>query len=175
MVDTSSLTLGWRRSKNGRIMFGSLGFNEILFIMVLALLIFGPKRLPQIGRTIGKTMGEFRRATNDLKQSMEVEMTLAEERERAAKAPQPKPATGTEPRQELTALPIAEGEAEVETGAEAGAGAEPAAEPVDDQPDFGVPEPVAADETSADADADSAAETDRSVEPDPAVRPPEGS
>ena len=81
-------------------MFGSLSFNEILFIMVLALLIFGPKRLPQIGRTIGKTLGEFRRATGDLKRSMEVEMTMAEERETAAGAPSPRLVADSEPRRQ---------------------------------------------------------------------------
>ncbi|MDX1385093.1 MAG: twin-arginine translocase TatA/TatE family subunit, partial [Thermoanaerobaculia bacterium] len=44
---------------------GPLGVPELIFILVLALLIFGPKRLPEIGRTIGKAMGEFRRATTD--------------------------------------------------------------------------------------------------------------
>lgn len=61
-------------------MFGSLSFHEIFFIMVLALLIFGPKRLPQIGRTIGRALGEFRRASSDFKRSIEVEMSLDEER-----------------------------------------------------------------------------------------------
>ena len=59
-------------------MLGSLGFHEIMFILVLALLIFGPKRLPEIGRTIGRAMGEFRRATNDLKRSIDVEASKAE-------------------------------------------------------------------------------------------------
>ena len=59
-------------------MLGSLGFHEIMFILVLALLIFGPKRLPEIGRTIGRAMGEFRRATNDLKRSIDVEASMAE-------------------------------------------------------------------------------------------------
>lgn len=60
-------------------MIGSLGFSEILFILVLALLIFGPRRLPQIGRTLGRGLAEFRRATGDLKRSIETEMTLDEE------------------------------------------------------------------------------------------------
>ena len=89
-------------------MFGSLSFNEILFIMVLALLIFGPKRLPQIGRTVGKTLGEFRRATSDLKRSMEVEMTMAEERETAAGDPPTRIVDGTEARRAPETAPDGE-------------------------------------------------------------------
>jgi TatA/E family protein of Tat protein translocase len=59
-------------------MFGSLGFTEIAFILVLALLLFGPKRLPEIGRTIGKGLGEFRRASNDLRRTLENEVALEE-------------------------------------------------------------------------------------------------
>ena len=59
-------------------MFGSLGFPEILFILVLALLVFGPRRLPEMGRTIGRALGEFRRATGDLKRSIDREMSEAE-------------------------------------------------------------------------------------------------
>ena len=57
-------------------MFGSLGFTEIAFILLLALLLFGPKRLPEIGRTIGKGMAEFRRASNDLRRTLEQEVAL---------------------------------------------------------------------------------------------------
>lgn len=60
-------------------MIGSLGFTEIVFILVLALLIFGPKRLPEVGRTLGKGMKEFRRATSDLKRSIEQEIDLSDE------------------------------------------------------------------------------------------------
>lgn len=63
-------------------MFGSLGFTEIAFILVLALLLFGPKRLPEIGRTIGKGLGEFRRASNDLRRTLENEVALEEAGER---------------------------------------------------------------------------------------------
>lgn len=67
-------------------MFGPLGFQEVLFIVVLALLIFGPKRLPEIGRTIGKGMAQFRKASNDLKRSIETEIAL-EERPQAPRRP----------------------------------------------------------------------------------------
>jgi TatA/E family protein of Tat protein translocase len=59
-------------------LFGSLGFTEIAFVLVLALLLFGPKRLPEIGRTIGKGMAEFRRASNDLRRTLEREVQLDE-------------------------------------------------------------------------------------------------
>ena len=59
-------------------MFGSLGLPEILFILVLALLVFGPRRLPEVGRTIGRALGEFRRATGDLKRSFDQEMSSFE-------------------------------------------------------------------------------------------------
>jgi sec-independent protein translocase protein TatA len=59
-------------------MLGSLGFPEILFILLLALLVFGPKRLPEVGRKVGRALGEFRRATGDLKRSIDREMTIAD-------------------------------------------------------------------------------------------------
>ncbi len=60
-------------------MFGSLGFPEILLILVLALLIFGPKRLPEVGRTLGKGLSEFRRASTDLKRTVNAELSLDED------------------------------------------------------------------------------------------------
>ena len=59
-------------------MFGTLGLPEILFILVLALLVFGPRRLPEMGRTIGKALGEFRRATGDLKRTFDRETSAFE-------------------------------------------------------------------------------------------------
>ncbi len=57
-------------------MFGPLGFQELLLILGIALLIFGPRKLPEIGRTIGRGMGEFRRATNELKRTIEHEVDV---------------------------------------------------------------------------------------------------
>lgn len=70
-------------------MFGPLGFPEMLFIVVLALLIFGPKRLPEVGRTIGKGMAQFRKATSDLKRTIETEIALDEQPPRPAARPSP--------------------------------------------------------------------------------------
>ncbi len=54
-------------------MFG-IGGPELIFILVLALLIFGPKRLPQIGRTLGKGMAEFRKASTELQRAINTEL-----------------------------------------------------------------------------------------------------
>lgn len=53
---------------------GPLGIQEMVFIFVFALLIFGPKKLPELGRTFGKGMAEFRRASNELKSTFQREM-----------------------------------------------------------------------------------------------------
>ena len=76
----------------------NLGPAELIFILILALLIFGPKRLPELGRTIGKGMAEFRKASNDLKRSIESEMHEVEEAQRPAvtRLPQ-RPPAGTAP------------------------------------------------------------------------------
>jgi TatA/E family protein of Tat protein translocase len=59
-------------------MFGSLGVPELLLIFVVILIVFGPRRIPEIGRTLGKAMGEFRKATDDLKSTIEREVRLEE-------------------------------------------------------------------------------------------------
>jgi TatA/E family protein of Tat protein translocase len=57
---------------------GPLGWQETIFIFVLALLIFGPKKLPELGRTIGKAMTEFRRASSELRSTYDREMRSIE-------------------------------------------------------------------------------------------------
>jgi sec-independent protein translocase protein TatA len=52
----------------------SLGFGEILIILVLALLIFGPRRLPEMGRTIGRSLREFRRTTSEIRSELEADL-----------------------------------------------------------------------------------------------------
>jgi TatA/E family protein of Tat protein translocase len=59
-------------------MFGSLGIPELLLIFVVILIVFGPRRIPEIGRTLGKALGEFRKATDDLKSTIEREVRLEE-------------------------------------------------------------------------------------------------
>lgn len=62
-----------------------LGLPEVIFIFVLALLIFGPKKLPELGRSFGKSMAEFRRASNDLKSTFQREMDSIDEESKQVK------------------------------------------------------------------------------------------
>jgi TatA/E family protein of Tat protein translocase len=62
-------------------MFGPLGVPELLLIFALVLIVFGPRRIPEIGRTLGKALGEFRKATDDLKNTIEREVRLEELKE----------------------------------------------------------------------------------------------
>jgi TatA/E family protein of Tat protein translocase len=62
-------------------MFGSLGFPELLMIFVVALIVFGPRKLPEIGRTLGKALGEFKKATDELKNTIEKEVQVEELKE----------------------------------------------------------------------------------------------
>ena len=66
-------------------MFQSLGMTELVIIMVIALIIFGPRRLPDLGRSLGKSIGEFRRASNELKSTLEEEIRMEEVKEQRAK------------------------------------------------------------------------------------------
>jgi TatA/E family protein of Tat protein translocase len=59
-------------------MFGSLGVPELLLIFAVILIVFGPRRIPEIGRTLGKALGEFRKATDDLKSTIEREVRIEE-------------------------------------------------------------------------------------------------
>lgn len=61
--------------------FGSIGGGEILLILALALLLFGPRKIPQVSRTIAKTLAEFRKASSDLKLNLEREIDMEAIRE----------------------------------------------------------------------------------------------
>jgi sec-independent protein translocase protein TatB len=59
-------------------MFGSVGGGEIILLLVLALLLFGPRKLPKIGRTIGSALSEFRKATTEFRSNLEREVDLTD-------------------------------------------------------------------------------------------------
>jgi TatA/E family protein of Tat protein translocase len=67
------------RNKKGCIhMFGPLGLPELILIFAVALIVFGPRRLPEIGRTLGKALGEFKKASDELKSTIEREVRADE-------------------------------------------------------------------------------------------------
>jgi sec-independent protein translocase protein TatA len=75
-------------------MFGSIGMPELIIIFVIALIIFGPRKLPELGRSLGKSLAEFKRASNELKSTLEEEIRIEEQQQRAEAT---KPAAHTTP------------------------------------------------------------------------------
>lgn len=66
-------------------MFGSIGMPELIVIFVIALVVFGPRRLPELGRSLGRTVNEFKRASSNLQETWEREVN--EEASRTSTAP----------------------------------------------------------------------------------------
>jgi sec-independent protein translocase protein TatA len=63
-------------------MLGSIGMPELIIIFVIALIIFGPRKLPELGRSLGKSLAEFKRASNELRSTLEEEIRLEDQKAR---------------------------------------------------------------------------------------------
>jgi TatA/E family protein of Tat protein translocase len=81
---------------------GSLGVPELIVIFVVALIVFGPKKLPELGKSLGKGLAEFRRASNELKSTIEEEVRAieAEPPTRHSSEPEPESESKAEPEPE---------------------------------------------------------------------------
>jgi sec-independent protein translocase protein TatA len=92
-------------------MFGPIGMPELIVIMVLALIIFGPRKLPELGRSLGRSLNEFKKASNELKHTLDEEIRVEEQRtveqQRAADAqPRPAPVDTTEAAPDLASAEV---------------------------------------------------------------------
>ena len=66
-------------------MFGSIGMPELIIILVIALIIFGPRKLPELGKSLGRSLNEFKKASTDLQNTLEQEIKIEEQKEAADK------------------------------------------------------------------------------------------
>jgi TatA/E family protein of Tat protein translocase len=92
---------------------GPLGFPELIIIFVVALLVFGPRKLPELGRSLGKGLSEFKRASNDLRQTLDDE--IRDEERRTALTTPPTPPVATPPAPLVPPSRVEEAETEHET------------------------------------------------------------
>ena len=89
-------------------MFGTLGGPELFLIFVVALIVFGPRKLPEIGKSLGKMMAEFRRASNEFRSTIESEVEAEKIREAMRiEPPKVEPASPFVPQPAATSAPTA--------------------------------------------------------------------
>jgi TatA/E family protein of Tat protein translocase len=120
-------------------MFGTLGGQEIIFILVLALIVFGPRKLPEIGKSIGRMMAEFRKASNDFRRTLEDEVEAEK-----ARPIEPPVTRGDEPANDTPAAPPSSmPDAYADHAPPPAAEAESAAVAPPDEPTVARPEPAA--------------------------------
>jgi sec-independent protein translocase protein TatA len=79
-------------------MFGSIGMPEMVIILMIALIVFGPRKLPELGRSLGKSLQEFKRASNELRNTLDDEIRQDEHRQKPPEsAARARPADVDEP------------------------------------------------------------------------------
>ena len=88
--------------------FGSIGIPELLIILTIALIVFGPRKLPELGRSLCRSLNEFKRASNELRNTLDEEIRLDDER--AATHRTPEPAAPRTPEAPADVVPRTKGE-----------------------------------------------------------------
>jgi len=86
-------------------MLGSIGMPELILIFIVALIVFGPKKLPEIGKSLGKGLAEFKKASDDFKQSIQKEVDGLKEEARLETPAPPAPAPSAAAPSAAPALP----------------------------------------------------------------------
>jgi TatA/E family protein of Tat protein translocase len=81
---------------------------ELIIIFVIALIIFGPRKLPELGRSLGKSLAEFKRASNELKSTLEEEIRIEEQQQQRAEAAKPAAPTAVSTPTVVTTSPVDE-------------------------------------------------------------------
>jgi sec-independent protein translocase protein TatB len=132
----------------------NISMGDTLLLMVIALVVLGPRRLPQIGRQIGKLMYEFRKASNDFKFQMEEELRQSEEADRRKKEEEERKRALAAAPQPAQIAPTAESPITPPVPAELNLQITPARQPLDAQATPEPPAAIAADVSEADATAD---------------------
>ena len=87
-------------------MFGSIGMPELMIIFIIALIIFGPRKLPELGRSMGRSLSEFKRASNELRSTLDEEIRVEDSTPKPTHSEPKEQAqgTGTDP-QETASTP----------------------------------------------------------------------
>ena len=86
-------------------MFGSIGVPELVIILTIALIVFGPRKLPELGRSLGRSLNEFKRASNELRNTLDEEIRIEDQRSADRQRPPAESASAVRQAEPVDAVP----------------------------------------------------------------------